>query len=81
MKLLMIWGGLIGFGIGILAGLAQGCAWPELFWRASVAALVAGVVLRWWGRVWLRSLQASRRERALQSSQAQAAPAPSPAKA
>jgi hypothetical protein len=79
MKSLMILGGLIGFGIGVLAGLAQGSAWPDLFWRASVASLLAGVVLRWWGKVWLRSLHESRRERALKTARAGAQPAGGPA--
>jgi hypothetical protein len=64
MKLLMILGGLIGFGIGVSAGLAQGCAWPDILWRASVAALLAGVVLRWWGRVWMSCFADSIKERA-----------------
>jgi L-asparagine transporter-like permease len=63
MKSLMILGGLIGFGLGLGVGLAHGGAWPDVFWRASVAALLAGLVLRWWGRVWVRSLQESFRER------------------
>ena len=74
MKLLMILGGLIGFAIGILAGLAQDCAWPVLFWRASVAALLAGIVLRWWGRVWVRSLHAAQQERACAAAKLDAAP-------
>jgi hypothetical protein len=80
MKLLMILGGLIGFAIGIFAGLAQGSAWPDLFWRASVASLLAGVALRWWGRVWMRSLQESIRERATEAAKPSAPPAAAPAK-
>ncbi len=64
MKHLMILGGFVGFAIGIAFGVAQGSAWPNVLWRASVAALLAGVVLRWWGRVWLDSLAEARRERA-----------------
>jgi len=63
MQLLMLLGGLIGFLIGVLLGAAQGSAWPGVLWRASVAAFLAGVVLRWWGRVWTRSLQQAQRER------------------
>jgi hypothetical protein len=61
----MILGGLIGFSIGITLGTAQGSSWPGVLWRASVAAFLAGVVLRWWGGVWARSLQESQRERML----------------
>ena len=59
MKKLMIIGGLIGFLIGIVFGLMQGVAWPALFWRASVTTFAAGMLMRWWGRVWVRSLQES----------------------
>lgn len=64
MKLLMTLGGLIGFGLGLLASLLQGCAWPLAFGRACVAALLAGLVLRWWGRVWAHNLQKALQERA-----------------
>ena len=63
MRLLMLLGGFIGFLIGVLMGAAQGSAWPGVLWRSSVAALLAGVVLRWWGKVWARSLQEAQRER------------------
>ena len=61
----MILGGLIGFLIGISFGIAQGSAWPAVIWRASVATILAGVVLRWWGGVWIKSLQQAQRERLL----------------
>jgi hypothetical protein len=63
----MILGGLIGFLIGISFGIAQGSAWPAVIWRASVATFLAGVVLRWWGGVWIKSLQQAQRERLLAS--------------
>ena len=56
MRLLMLLGGLIGFLIGILMGSAQHSLWPTILWRASVAAFLAGILLRWWGRVWMKSL-------------------------
>jgi hypothetical protein len=62
-RLLMLSGGFVGFTIGISFGLAHGSAWPHVIWRASVAALVAGVLLRWWGKVWVSGLHASYRER------------------
>ena len=61
----MILGGLIGFLIGLSFGIAQGSAWPAVIWRASVATFLAGVVLRWWGGVWTKSLQQAQRERLL----------------
>jgi len=59
----MILGGLIGFLIGILFGLAQGSAWPAVIWRASVATVLAGVLLRWWAGIWIQSLRNAQRER------------------
>jgi len=63
MKLLMILGGLVGFVIGITFGIAQESAWPSVIWRASIGAYVAGMLMRWWGRVWVRGLQEAHYER------------------
>jgi hypothetical protein len=49
----MVLGGVLGFALGSAVALAQGCSWPSVLWRASVAAYVAGILLRWWGRIWL----------------------------
>jgi hypothetical protein len=59
MKKLMIMGGLTGFLIGFGAGLINDVSWPALFLRSSVAAFAAGVLMRWWGRLWIRGLQES----------------------
>ena len=64
MKLIMVLGGLIGFAIGFGFSWAQGSAWPTVVWRAAGMALLAGLLLRWWGRLWVRCLldaQAARR--------------------
>ncbi len=63
MKLLMILGGMIGFLAGLGFGLAQTSAWPDAFWRGSVTALAGGLLLRWWGRMWLRCLAQAQEER------------------
>ena len=63
MRVLMLYGGLVGFTIGIGFGVAHGSAWPDAIWRGSVAALAAGVLLRWWGGLWVKSLHAAHRER------------------
>lgn len=76
MKKLMIIGGLIGFLIGIVFGLVQGVPWPSLFWRASVATFAAGLLLRWWGRVWIRSLQESYAHRLASGVEPSSQPAP-----
>lgn len=57
MKSLMILGALIGFSIGLLFGLADQGQWPAALWRASAAALISSLLLRWWGRVWVQSLR------------------------
>lgn len=59
----MILGSLIGFLIGAGFGLANSCPWPSLFWRACVAALLAALLTRWWGRVWLSGLRDSLEKR------------------
>jgi hypothetical protein len=63
MKLFMIIGGLLGFCLGAGFGIAQGCSWPALLVRACVAALVAGILLRWWGRIWIRGFHQAYAER------------------
>ena len=63
MKLLMILGGLVGFVIGITFGIAQESPWPSVIWRASIGAYLAGMLMRWWGRVWVRGLQEAHHER------------------
>lgn len=63
MKVWMLLGGVIGFLIGITFGLAQGSQWPAVLWRASAAALAAGILLRWWGNMWIKSLQQANRDR------------------
>lgn len=63
MKLLMIIGGCTGFLIGLALGLAQESAWPTVLWRASAAALGAGVLMKWWGQLWIDGLAHARRER------------------
>lgn len=74
MKKLMMMGGLMGFLIGLVFGLAQGVTWPALFLRASVATLAAGLLLRWWGRVWIRGLQESYDQRLATEAASQASP-------
>lgn len=63
MKALMLLGGMIGLAIGLGFGLAGRAPWPDALWRAAAAALAAGVMLRWWGRVWIRSLRAAHEQR------------------
>lgn len=63
MKKLMIMGSLFGFLAGISAGVSQGSSWNSIFWRASVAAVAAGFLMRWWGQVLMNGLKNAYREK------------------
>ncbi len=63
MKLLLLLGGLLGFGIGLLFSWAQQSPWPSSIWHACAAAYVTGMLLQWWGRAWRRNLEKSLIER------------------
>ena len=74
MKLLMLLGGALGFGIGLFSSRVQENPWPYCLWHASLAAYAGGWLLGWWGRAWQRSLKDSALERAARSAAALAAP-------
>jgi len=63
MKALMILGAIVGFLIGSGFGLAGNTAWPATLWRACAAALVGGILARWWSRVCLNNLRDSLNDR------------------
>ena len=63
MKALMILGAIVGFLIGSAFGFAGSSPWPAALWRACAAALVAAVLTRWWGRVWMKGLRDALYER------------------
>jgi galactitol-specific phosphotransferase system IIC component len=65
MKMLMLTGTAIGFLLGIALGLAAGTDWPSAFLHATAAAAALGLLMRWWGGVWLRGLRASYEQRRL----------------
>ena len=56
MKSMMILGAMTGFILGAGSSLAGDCAGSTIFWHASVAALVGGILARWWGRMWFAGL-------------------------
>ena len=74
MRSLMMLGGMIGFAIGIALGMVRGSAWPSILWHASVAALVAGLLLRWWGNFCVKSLRQAHRERGASSAKLDSMP-------
>lgn len=59
MKLLMLVGAILGFGVGFGFSLLQQSPWPNMVWHACLAAYVSGMLLRWWGRTWERNLRLS----------------------
>jgi hypothetical protein len=71
MKLLMILGACIGFGIGVLFSWASESGWPSVLWRASATAYCAGLLMRWWGRMWVKGLREVLVERRLASIKAE----------
>ena len=67
MKAIMILGANVGFVLGMSASILGGCSWPTALGHAGIAALVGGVLGRWWGKIWYTELHSAveqrRRER------------------
>lgn len=72
MKMLMILGGLLGFGIGISLGLVRQSDWTSMLWRSALAAYGAGLLMRWWGSIWMRGLREVGEERLVAAAQREA---------
>jgi hypothetical protein len=75
MKSLLLIGGLLGFGIGFAFSWMEENAWPSILWHACLSAYLTGLLLRWWGRAWLKGLNASINERRTHFAAARFAPA------
>lgn len=69
MKLVLLLGGIIGFGIGMLFGIAQSSGWPDVIWKSCVATYVGALLMKWWGKVWIRCLYESMQEKKKNSKQ------------
>ena len=63
MKSLLLIGGLLGFGIGLFFSWLQENAWPTTLWHACLGAYLTGLLMRWWGNAWRRSLENALLER------------------
>jgi hypothetical protein len=74
MKSLLLIGGLLGFGIGFAFSWLEENAWPSILWHACLSAYLTGLLFRWWGRAWLKSLNAAMIERRTQFAAARFAP-------
>ena len=78
MKSLMILGGFTGFGLGVFLGLIKDTSWPTILWRSSVTALAGGILLKWWGGIWMNSLAEAQREKQATGDSRLSQPTPSP---
>jgi hypothetical protein len=63
MKLLLVIGGMLGFGIGLLLSWAEQSSGPSTIWHACLAAYVTALLMRWWGRTWRQGLADALREK------------------
>ena len=52
----------MGFGIGFGLGLVHEQSLPHALMHACVALYVGALLMRWWGRIWIKALQDSRQE-------------------
>jgi len=63
MKSLMLFGGVLGWVVGMGFSYSRGNGWPACFWHGCLAAYMTALLMRWWGRAWRKSLQQSLQER------------------
>jgi hypothetical protein len=71
MKFTMAFGALAGFALGILCGLTAATSWQRIVVHASASAVGLAFLMRWWRRVWIRSLGEARTQQALAAQKAQ----------
>lgn len=76
MKLLLLIGGCLGFGIGLFFSWLDDNGWPVILWHASLAAYLGGHLFKWWGGAWRRSLENDLLERRTRPSPARLASLP-----
>jgi hypothetical protein len=63
MKLLLLSGGALGFGIGLFFSRAQENSWAYCLWHGCLAAYAGGWLMGWWGRAWQKNLKDTALER------------------
>jgi hypothetical protein len=74
MRKMMILGGLVGFLIGMGFGFAGQNDWLTLLLKACIAAYLAGLMMRWWARMWVRCLRDAFKEKLSQQETASKIP-------
>lgn len=72
---MLMLGGFMGFGIGILLGVANSGSWQGAIWKSALAAYIAGLLMRWWGNIWSKCVRESYSEKAEQQQRTQDATA------
>ena len=70
----MIIGALMGFLIGSGFGLSRQGDWPGTFWKACVTAYLAGMLMKWWAKTWMKALEETLQKKARQETAPEEAP-------
>lgn len=79
MKMMMLTGAMLGFGVGVTFSLLRESPWPTVVWHACVAAYVSGLTFRWWARHWMKNLRLALVEKQAAAVRAATLPSPAPA--
>ena len=76
MKLLMLMGGALGFGIGLLCSRSRENSWVFCLLHATLGAYVGAWLMGWWGRAWQKNLEERETERQIEAERLAAAAPP-----
>lgn len=60
----MLAGAFLGFAIGVAFGWLRENNLQDIFWRACLGMYAGGMLVRWWGRSWVRGLHEACEQRA-----------------
>ena len=63
MKMMLLVGAMLGFGIGLGFGLVHEKSLPSALVHACVALYIGAMLMRWWGRKWIQAIKDSQQER------------------
>ena len=62
-RIMVLLGAFVGFAVGIGFGLARQGDTKWIFLKACVAAYLAALLMRWWGRLWIKSIREMHQEK------------------